>query len=294
MNASRWVPSIGFSLMLIVSIPTAVSAQEPKAKPADSAVQVKPETAKGEAASPAPPTPAPNAAPAQKGEIGIGKGSILNLFTRVNPMLWVLGLCSVVTIGYAMERLVALRRSRVIPREFIERFMERLASGKLDRDRAIELCRANDSVAARVFAHVVRYWGQPASTIRQAVEHDAAGEVLDLKRNVRVLNGAATLAPLLGLLGTVFGMIESFDSLKTAAGGKSEALAHGISLALVSTAIGLSIAAVAVTMYYYLLNRVDILVKQLDDQARRVIDLVANESGRPAVERRAPHDSRIH
>ena len=112
MNASRLIPSIGFPLMLIVSMAAAVSAQEPKAKPADSAVQVKPETSKGEATSPAPPTSAPNAAPApapaQRGEIGIGKGSILNLFTRVNPMLWVLGLCSVVTIGYAMERLVAL------------------------------------------------------------------------------------------------------------------------------------------------------------------------------------------
>src|SRR5262249_47419143 len=119
----------------------------------------------------------------------VGRGSILRLFVRANPMVWLLTLCSVVTIGYALERLVALRRERVIPRDFVHRFLERLASGKLDRDRALELCKANDSPAARVFALAVNYWGQPAATIRQAIGYDAAGELTDLKRNVRVLNG---------------------------------------------------------------------------------------------------------
>ncbi len=60
---------------------------------------------------------------------------------------------------------------------------------------------------------VVTYWGQPAAVIRQALGYDAAGEVADLKRNIRVLNGTATLAPLLGLLGTVVGMIQSFEAV---------------------------------------------------------------------------------
>ena len=162
---------------------------------------------------------------------------------------------------------MALRRERVIPRDFVNRFLERLSSGKLDRDRAAELCRANDSPVARVFAMVVSYWGQPAATIRQAIGYDAAGEVTDLKRNVRVLNGTATLAPLLGLLGTVIGMIQSFDALGGRVGpAKGEALAQGISLALVTTALGLAIAIVSVAAYYYLLNRVDVLVRDLDEQ----------------------------
>src|SRR5438093_1255711 len=73
--------------------------------------------------------------------------------------------------------------------------------------------RAHEGPVARVLGHVIRYWGQPATTIRQALDSDAAGELADLRRNVRVLNGTATLAPLLGLLGTVIGMIESFDAL---------------------------------------------------------------------------------
>ena len=227
---------------------------------------------------------------------------MLKLFTASNPMVWLLGLCSVVTLGFGLERTVALRRGRVVPKDFVARFHERLSGGKLDRDRAIELCRANDSPAARVFAHIVRYWGSPAIAIRQAVESDAAGEVVDLKRNIRVLSMTTTLAPLLGLLGTVFGMIQSFDAIGSKTGGaKGDALAQGISLALVSTGVGLAIAAVSVTLYYYLLNRVDLVVRDLDEQARRVIDLVSAEATRPPVDRRvgypgehARHESRTN
>ncbi|HMB02310.1 MAG TPA: MotA/TolQ/ExbB proton channel family protein [Isosphaeraceae bacterium] len=259
--------------------------------------------------APAPVAPARSAstpafAPA-RGSGPVGKGSILRLFARANPMVWLLALCSVVTLGYALERLVALRRERVIPRDFVNRFLERLSGGKLDRDRAAELCRANDSAAARVFAIVVSSWGQPAATIRQAIGAEAAGELSDLKRNVRVLNGTATLAPLLGLLGTVIGMIQSFDALGGRVGpNKGELLAQGISLALVTTAMGLAIAVVSVAAYYFLLNKVDVLVRDLDEHARQVIELVSAEAVRPATDRRpnlaasgdhAPrHETRVH
>ena len=251
---------VATALLAALAIAATASAQEPKAK--------------AEMAKPA----ATKAAPASN-PTGVDRQSVAKVITGANPMIWLLGLCSIVTLGFGLERLVALRRGRVIPKDFVARFHERLAGGKLDRDRALELCRANDSPMARVFSNVVRYWGQPASAIRQAVEGDTAGEVVDLKRNVRVLNATATLAPLLGLLGTVIGMIESFNALGAKAGGaKSEALARGISLALVSTAIGLGIAIVSVSLYYYLLNRVDVLVRDLDEQARKAIEVVSAEA----------------
>ncbi|MFO0910359.1 MAG: MotA/TolQ/ExbB proton channel family protein [Isosphaeraceae bacterium] len=268
------------------SNPAASKAPLPKARPAASPVPKSSRTAAND----------PSA---------IGRRSVVRLFVEANPMLWPLLLCSVVAFGYALERLIALRRERVIPRDFVNRFLERLAGGKLDRDRATELCRANDSAMARVFAVVIGYWGQPAATIRQAVGYDAAGEVLDLKRNIRVLNGTATLAPLLGLLGTVIGMIQSFDALGGRGGtAKGEALAHGISLALVATALGLAIAVVSVVAYYFLLNKVDLLVRELDDNARKAIELVSAEAIRPPSPERRPnflnpgdhprHESRTH
>ena len=291
--------AVAFALLLGRS-PAGASAQAPSPGP-DLEPPANAAKAKLE---PAPPSPSNNNDAATKGPTagarpttGVGRQSILALFARANPMLWLLGLCSIVAVGYTLERMIGLRRGRVIPRDFVNRFLERLSTGKLDRDRAIELCRSNESPAARVFGHVVRYWGQPAATIRQAVDHDAAREVVDLRRNVRVLNGTATLAPLLGLLGTVIGMIQSFDAIGgKVGGGKSEALAQGISLALISTAIGLGIAVVSVAAYYYLLNRVDLLVRDLDDHVRQVIDLISAESFRP-TDRRVDHvraESRIH
>jgi biopolymer transport protein ExbB len=176
---------------------------------------------------------------------------------------------------------VALRRGRVLPREFGQRYLERLAQGKLDRERALELCRANDSPLARVFGHVARYWGSPAAAIRQAIEQDLAVEYHLLRKNVRMLNGTATIAPLLGLLGTVWGMIESFDAVgggRIGSISRSEALAHGISLALLATALGLAIAVVSVALYYYFLQRIDALAGELDEKARQAIDLVSAEA----------------
>jgi biopolymer transport protein ExbB len=245
---------------------TAARAQEPPAEePARAAAR--------------PPAPAPAGAPS------IGRESLLRLFQQANPMMWPLAACSVVMIGYALERWLALRRGRVLPREFGQRFVDRVAQGKLDRDRALELCRANDSPLARVLAATVRHWGQPAATIGQAVDHDAASEYLDLRRNVRVLNATATIAPLLGLLGTVVGMVESFDAVgggRAAGASRSEALAHGISLALLATAVGLAIAVVSVAFYYYFLQRIDTLTRELDERSRQVIDLISAEALRAA------------
>jgi biopolymer transport protein ExbB len=218
---------------------------------------------------------------------GIGRESLMRLFVQANPMLWPLAICSVVTVALALERFLALRRGRVMPKDFVDRFLERLQARKLDRDRAAELCRAHDCPAARVFALAIRYWGEPIATIRQGMAIDAQGELLELRKNTRALGAVATLAPLLGLLGTVVGLIESFEALGGKAGtARGEALAQGISLALVATAIGLGIAIVAVTLHHHFLARIDRLAKELDDKTRQVIDLIADEPARPLPERR--------
>ncbi len=101
----------------------------------------------------------------------------------------------------------------------------------------------------------------------------------------------STLGPLLGLLGTVVGIIQSFDALGGRVGpARGEALAHGISLALVATAFGLAVAIVSVAFYYYFLNRVDVLVRELDERARQVIELISSEGQRlaPADRRHIP------
>ncbi len=280
---------------LVLVAPQSVPAQASKGKSTSGGQPNQPELSAGEqskrAADPSAAgdrTAQTQTAPARP---GIDRGAVLRLLLHANPMLWPLAVCSVITLGYVLERFMALRRDRVVPREFIERFLERLSSGKLDRERALELCRAHDCTAARVFALVVSTWGQPGATIRQTIAYDSAGEVVNLKRNLRVLSAMATLGPLLGLLGTVVGIIQSFDALGGRVGpARGEALAQGISLALVATAFGLTIAIISVAFYYFFQGRVNVLVRELDDRTRQVIELVSSESQRQvlAERRRAP------
>ncbi|OJW15612.1 MAG: biopolymer transporter [Planctomycetales bacterium 71-10] len=264
-------------------------AQEPSAPPAPTPAAVAAEATKVDP-TPAAPEITPAAKPAADGKPGVDRNTMRRLLLTANPMLWPLAFCSILTVGFALERFLALRRGRVAPADFVDRFLERLAAGKLDRDRALELCKAHDCVAGRVFGHAVRAWGRPGAEIRQIVASDSAGEVVEMKRNLRVLNAMATLGPLLGLLGTVVGIIQSFDALGGRAGPqRGEMLAQGISLALIATAFGLAIAIVAVSSYYFLLNRVDVLTREIDEHAREVVDMVAVDFVRhPGVERRIP------
>ena len=228
-----------------------------------------------EAGEAAPPEPAGEPG----SQIGaVGPQHVLKLLREGDPTMWALLACSVLAVTFVLDRLIVLRRGRVLPRTFVDRFMDRLRDGELDRTKALELCRDNGSPVANVFALVVQNWGRPATEIRQAVATGAESELFYLKRRIRGLNGIATLAPLLGLFGTVIGMIRAFHALSLHTGaGKTELLAEGISLALIATATGLGVAVFSAAAYYFLLGRVDDLVQQMDRLANEVISYVASE-----------------
>ena len=154
-----------------------------------------------------------------------------------------LGVCSLIVIALSLERLIALRRGRVIPRPFVRRFTECVEDGQLSYDEATELCEEFDCPVAEVFQAAVRRWGRPMLEVEQAVM-DAGDRVADsLKRFLRVFHAISNVAPLIGLLGTVLGMIQSFDTISSQESlGRPEMLASGISVALMTTAGGLAVA----------------------------------------------------
>ena len=115
-----------------------------------------------------------------------------------------LGLTSIIAAWVAIERMVVLRRGRVIPRPFVKRFFDLLEAGKLDPRSAIKLCEDNGSPMAAIFAHGIRKWGKPSVEVEQAIIDGGERQVSQLRSYLRVLNGAATVGPLLGLLGTVW------------------------------------------------------------------------------------------
>jgi biopolymer transport protein ExbB len=202
----------------------------------------------------------------------------IEVLWALGPFLYPLGLTSIVVVWFSIERMVVLRRGRVIPRPFVRRFFEHLEEGKLDPRSALKLCEESGSPISSIFAHGIRKWGKSSVEVEQAIIDGGERQVSQLRTHLRVLNGASTVAPLLGLLGTVVGMIASFNEIATKAGmGKSEALAAGIGLALLTTAVGLMIAIPALIMYMYLSGRVDALVMEMDALAQDLVDLISAE-----------------
>jgi biopolymer transport protein ExbB len=130
-----------------------------------------------------------------------------------------------------------------------------------------------------VFAHAVQKWGRPSVEVEQAVIDGGEREVHHLRKNLRILNGMVTIAPLLGLLGTVIGMIKAFNVIALYQGmGKTEMLADGISTALLTTAGGLTVAIPAYFAYLYLVSRADALISDVDAQAQTVVELISTEA----------------
>jgi biopolymer transport protein ExbB len=188
-------------------------------------------------------------------------------------------IASIIAVWFAIERIVVLRHGRVIPRPFVERFLQHLEQRKLEADQALELCEENGSPVAAVFAHGVRKWGKPSVEVEQAIIDGGERQVSQLRKHLRVLNGVATVSPLMGLLGTVIGMIQAFNDIAGgAAMGRAEQLAGGIALALLTTAVGLTIAIPSLITYMYLTGRVDALVIEMDALAQNVVHLISAEA----------------
>ena len=187
--------------------------------------------------------------------------------------------CSFALVVFGIERAVNLRKGRVVPKLFAERLISQLQARALSRAAAIQACDENGSPAARVFAAAIRRWGRPAVEIEQAAIDACEREVNHLRRYRRVFNGVATISPLLGLLGTVFGLIRSFNEVAAAgAMGRPDLLAGGFGEALITTAMGLLVAIPAMVLHSYFTSRVDRLAMRLDETCQQVIDEVSQEA----------------
>jgi biopolymer transport protein ExbB len=210
------------------------------------------------------------------------KVSSKNLFELIKdggPMMYPLFACSFITLVFVFERAISLRRGRVIPRPFVKRFLHQVREGKLDREGALELCEENGSPVATVFAAAARKWGRPSVELEQSIIDAGDRASGPLRRYVRLFNAVATISPLMGLLGTVFGMMRVFETVSSAdAMGRTELLAGGISEALITTASGLVIAIPALCFYVVFASKVERLVMEIDDHAQELVGLISAEA----------------
>jgi len=208
-----------------------------------------------------------------------GKLSLFQLLDKGGPLMWPLYACSVVMLAFVIERLIRLRRGGIIPSQFAAAVRGMVATGRVERETLLGYCNNHPSPVARIFQAALMHLHRPLNEVEKIIEDAGGREARKLQRTSRAFSIIADVAPLLGLLGTVWGMIQAFMKVANLkAIGKPEMLAEGIYQALVTTGFGLSVAIPALVLYFVFSDRVERLVGEIDLLTIQFVDTVAGES----------------
>lgn len=190
--------------------------------------------------------------------------SIWDFVVKGGVLMIPIGLCSLAALTVIVERALSLRRRRIIPPDLVGRIGAALE--REGRGRALEICRQDASPTANIFAAAIRRMDEPLAALERHVEQAGAREIFGMRKHLRVLSVVAAVSPLLGLLGTIFGMIRAFQTVATSAEalGRTELLAQGIYQAMITTAAGLIVAIPALVAYHWISSKIDRLVGEMD------------------------------
>ncbi len=194
---------------------------------------------------------------------------MMQLIEQSGPVFYPLALCSLVAVAVTIERLIALRRSRVLPPQITD-VIEAIQPGK-DLSVALEICRRNPGVLSDVIRAGLENADQDYEVMRDAVIDAGRQETPAIERHLFWLQTVAQASPLLGLLGTVFGMIQMFSAVSLSGLGDPQVLSHGISVAMLTTAEGLCIGIPALVAYNYLSTRSQTLIGEVETYAGRMV-----------------------
>ncbi|NEX60453.1 MotA/TolQ/ExbB proton channel family protein [Noviherbaspirillum galbum] len=185
--------------------------------------------------------------------------------------IYLLLIASVIALALIIERLLYLRRSRILPPSLLDEVIRVYHNGKTTPEVIANL-EAN-SPLGRVLAAGLRNVNAPRDVMKESIEEAGGAAAHELERFLTTLGTVATLAPLMGLFGTVVGMIEIFGA-QNAAGTNPAQLAHGISVALYNTGFGLAVAMPALVFYRHFRALVDSFVVEMEQQAVKFVDTV--------------------
>jgi biopolymer transport protein ExbB len=184
-------------------------------------------------------------------------------------------LCSVIAAAIAVERLWTLQPGRVAPRTLLAQVWSNVKKNELDRERLRDI--RNGSPLGQIFAAGLGNARHGREIMKEAMEEEASVVMHELERYLTALGTIASVSPLLGLLGTVVGMIKAFTVLMAEGAGNANNLAGGISTALITTAGGLTVAIPALGFYRYFLRRVDDLTITMEQEASKLVEIMHGE-----------------
>jgi biopolymer transport protein ExbB len=188
--------------------------------------------------------------------------------------IWFLLLASVIALALIIERSVSLRDRKIIPPELFNQVVGVYQRQGVNDEMLDKL--AKDSPLGAVLAAGLRNHKASRYVMKEAIEESGRAVAHDLERFLTTLGTIATAAPLLGLFGTVIGMIEIFGS-QAPSGTNPQQLAHGISIALYNTAFGIGIAVPSLIFYRHFRHKVDTLTVEMEEQASKLVDILHGE-----------------
>ena len=204
-------------------------------------------------------------------DAGVKKETMLDLLKKGGPIMYPLGLGSFLALALGLERFISLRKQRVLPAGFIDNLMAARKSDPSGQS-AVAYCEATGGAVGQIFKAGIRREKRGPEAVEKAIEDVGSREADRMKRSLRPLSVIATVSPLLGLLGTVYGMIDAFQKTSESGGtARTADLATGIYEALVTTAAGLTIAIPVLLLYQFLMGRVDKLIDDIDEAGTEFI-----------------------
>jgi biopolymer transport protein ExbB len=186
--------------------------------------------------------------------------------------------CSIIAFAIIIERLWTLRVKRVIPRQLVAQVWEWANERKLDVERMQTL--RSGSPLGRILAAGLVNRNASRDVMKEAIEDTGRHVVHELERYINTLGTIAAISPLLGLLGTVIGMIKVFSAITTEGVGNPGALAGGISEALITTAAGITVAIPTLMFYRYFRGKIAMLVIRMEQQALRMVEVLHGQRSR--------------
>lgn len=198
---------------------------------------------------------------------------MIDLIVKGGVVMYPIIICSIIALAIFFERLWMLRRKLIIPQEFVRDVEEQIKKHKISE--AQFLCQNDRSSISKIFLAGLKNSGRGMWLVKEAIEERGGREGVLLERNVGILSTIANLTPLMGLLGTVSGMIKTFKVISQT-GGNPSLLAGGIAEALITTAAGLCVAIPTLVCYRILKDKVEALIFEMEESSIRIIELMEN------------------
>ena len=201
--------------------------------------------------------------------------TVLELLVAGGWLMVLIVLCSIIVLAICIERLYTLNPKKIAPPHLLATIWKQLKAGEMDAPRLRTLKQS--SPLGRIVAAGLGNAYHGRDVMKESIQEAAAHVVHDLERYLNTLGTIAAVAPLLGLLGTVVGMIKVFAEIMTQGTGNASALAGGISEALITTAAGLTVAIPALVMHRYFVGRIDGIVVELEQETIKLVDALHSE-----------------